>query len=216
MSRKAGELHMSRMGELIEAEAAARAADEAAKPPCVNCNGKATVEKPRPRYEWHKPLMVRLFGSGCSSCGSNGLGWVQSHLVNPDRKGRWFPRTVLLSLWVVSLFPRGWSLARTVFSRRMSEEETAARTQICSDRAIEGGCGVRFLKFKGGEIIEELHCGKCNCARTRFAAIRRKNRKAGWRCPVGLHDGSNRDAAYQEYVQVQTQATGDSGGNGNG
>lgn len=174
----------------------------AEKPPCVNCNGKA--EKPRPRYEWHKSIMVRLFGSGCSSCGSNGLGWFQNVLVNPDRKGRWFPRTVAFSLWVASLFPRGWSIAQTVFSRKVPPGEYMARMKTCFDQSSgPNACAIRFLKHTKRGIVETLHCGLCRCPRTRWAALTRKNKRKGWRCPQGLHMDSQTDKVYTDYVQVQ-------------
>ena len=192
---------MSRMGELIEAEAAARAADEAAKP-CADCNGKA--EKPRPRYEWHKPIMVRLFGTGCATCGS--AGWVQKQIATPRRIVRFLS-------WVATLVPRAWSMVRTIVSWKVDRAEFFTRMKVCYDQSFgPNACAVRFLRHTKSGITETLHCGKCNCPKTALASLRRKNRKAGWRCPAGLHDGSNRDAAFQEYVQVQTTDPGTDGG----
>lgn len=185
-------------------------------------------EDATPRYEWHKPWFQRLFGMGCLSCGS--AGWVQRVIATPNT-GHWFPRTVKLANWVATLAPRGWSLLRTVLSRTVDDATYAERMETCyNHNRGSQACAVRYLRQTGRGIVEELHCGKCNCPRTRAAALVRtdepktwfgrilrrlfpgKNRKSGWRCPAGLHAGSDRDAAYKEYVQVQRNTPMGNGG----
>ena len=187
----------SRIGALIEAEAAAKAEAEAAKP-CENCNGKA--EKPKPRYEWHKSAFVRFFGTGCATCGST--GWLQRQIASTGRIVRFLN-------WGVGVFPRAWSMLRTVFSRKVDPGTYFTRMKQCYDAP----CSVRFLRHGKKGIEETMHCGKCNCPRTGLASLRRKNRKSGWRCPAGIHAGSDREAAFREYVQVQSaSADADRGG----
>ena len=164
------------------------------KAPCTNCNGKAH-HTPLPRYEWHKPIMVRLFGTGCSTCGSK--GWVQRQVETPRRIVRFFS-------WSVTLLPRAWSMFKTVLSRKVDPGAYFARMKICHDNSFgSNACAVRFLRHTRSGIVETFHCGLCNCPKLPWASLRRKNYKQGWKCPKGLHVDSQPDKEYTDYIQVR-------------
>jgi len=172
--------------------------------------------KPRePTYKDHRSLWQKLFGysntGGCAGCAKSNqrvMGWFEQQCLTPQRMAR-------LCAWMSRIPARGWSLGRTILSWRCSSETAIDRGSIC------GACPelIHYLRPSRGVVREELHCGACDCPRTRLArldeptseprwtAIVRwflrlgggKNRKRGWRCPKGLHPGSDGGALFRSY-----------------
>lgn len=192
---------MSRLArQLVEADAQRPQPEPETNGKCEGCGA---TESKEPRYEFHRSWFIHLFGTGCLACGS--AGWFQRQIMTPRRIARF-------SAWFVTLAPRGWSMLRTILSRNVDEAVYAERMEVCyNHNRGSQACAVRYLRQTSQGIVERLHCGKCNCPKTEAASLERKNRKAGWRCPAGLHAGSDRDAAFKEYVQVHLELAGASG-----
>jgi len=164
-------------------------------------NGQAVAVEPPPpptpkeRFEWSRSWFEKLFGftelGGCSGCSKQRTpGWIERQITTPRRVVRFLA-------WADLLIPRGWSLIRMVLSAKVTIEVAEARHLVCETwRDAKGNpCSVRFLRQTKAGIVEERHCGECSCPRTHLAALWHKNMKAGWRCPMGRHVGSDNYAA---------------------
>lgn len=149
-----------------------------------------------PRYEYWRPWYSRLLAKGCARCGGGEpSGWVQRQIQTPYRFKRFL-------LWAVNLMPRGASLIGTVASKRVSLEKQAERDAAC------GACPgmVIQLRVRKGTISETRFCAECSCPRWFGSRLDYKNKKAGHRCPLKRHPGSDHSLVYAAHLRAKTPA----------
>ena len=159
-----------------------------------NGNGQQPRQPSGPRYEYHRPWYKRLLAKGCSRCGGQPQGWVQTQIATPYR----FKRFVL---WIVNLLPRAASFASVILSRRIEAAEYEARQAACAT------CPAAIIQLRvvKNEVRERMFCSQCSCPHWFGSRLDYKNTKAAHRCPLRRHARSDPDWRYVEYLQSKNK-----------